>query len=65
MDDILLTYKERLEKLEKGTSFVLGETETAQGVYSAIRDNPETFKKMTFSIRTHPTTLVKHVYRTK
>lgn len=64
MEQDLLTWKEKLLTLnKKGTKIKLDDNE--QGVYSAIRNNPEEFKDMKFSIRTHPVTLIKYVIRTQ
>jgi hypothetical protein len=52
MEEDLLKWKERLDLLEKDKRIALGEDDSAQSVYSAIRDNPEMFKKKAFSVRT-------------
>lgn len=65
MEEQLKTWKEKLEVLNKGKSIVLKEDESSQTIYSAIRDNADTFKDKKFSIRTHPQTLKKSVIRIK
>lgn len=59
----LMNWKEKLSSLSKGKSLPVDGSD--QSVYSAIRDNPELFKDKKFSVRTHPSTLLKRVIRIK
>jgi len=50
MEDDSKYWREKLEVLEKGKNIIV--EGSSQGVYAAIRTNPETFKNKEFSVRT-------------
>lgn len=52
MEDDLKFWKEKLSVLEKGKNIILDPDNSGQGIYSAIRTNPQLFKNKEFSIRT-------------
>lgn len=61
MEQELLTWKEKLDLLEKGKSLPV---ENSNTVYSAINELKKISTKK-FGIRTHPSTLEKRVIRIK
>lgn len=65
MEEEVKTWKEILSELKKGKSTPLKPEDSVQSVYSAIRQNPNTFEGKAFSVRTHPSTKQQRVYRTK
>lgn len=65
METELLTWKERLKVLGILKTIQLTDNETAQAVYSAMRDNADLFKGKTFSVRTEKGTTKQFVIRLK
>lgn len=56
MDANILKWKERLALLQAKQDIALDDDVSSKSIYSAIRDNPDMFEGMVFSIRTDRTT---------